>query len=142
MPPPLPTVYLVDVAHKKLAWAKLKGIMIGLALKDLKVYNAQIMAMEAVSGFKIGLDELRSPPLKGRVKVDERNPPQGGKLLRAQAWLNLIEAGKFYIVKGKWTDRFIEELKNFPDGDHDDQVDAVSIAYESCNKKKKKIKIV
>ena len=46
-------------------------------------------------------------------------------------WLNAIEAGKVYLVRGTWNKDFLTELAGFPDGEHDDQMDAVSVAWES-----------
>jgi len=37
------------------------------------------------------------------------------------------------IVDAAWTDAFIQELEQFPEGDHDDQVDALSGAYNTFN---------
>jgi predicted phage terminase large subunit-like protein len=48
--------------------------------------------------------------------------------------LNLIEAGRVTVVRGAWTKEFVEELEQFPEGIHDDQVDAVSIAHEELTK--------
>ena len=50
------------------------------------------------------------------------------KLTRALAWLNLAEEGKVHLVRGPWNDEFVDEVCRFPNGRHDDQVDAVSIA--------------
>ena len=50
------------------------------------------------------------------------------KLTRALAWLNLAEEGKLILVRGPWIDEFIDEVCRFPNGRHDDQVDAVSVA--------------
>ena len=50
--------------------------------------------------------------------------------MRAAPWLAKIEAGKFVIVRGSWNKDFIDELEQFPDGSFDDQIDAISIAYE------------
>lgn len=35
-----------------------------------------------------------------------------------------------YLVQAPWVRSFLEEVEVFPDGDHDDQVDSVSILYE------------
>lgn len=37
--------------------------------------------------------------------------------------------GRFCIVRGAWNDTFLAELEAFPDGDHDDQADALSGAF-------------
>lgn len=53
------------------------------------------------------------------------------KLTRALPWIARAEAGKFYIVRGKGVDKYLDELVEFTGhGDkHDDQVDATSGAY-------------
>lgn len=62
--------------------------------------------------------------------------PEGGKLSRAQAVQPLVEAGNVYLpnprrhgslVPGRsWVDDFIHQLAIFPNGAHDDDVDAFS----------------
>jgi predicted phage terminase large subunit-like protein len=57
--------------------------------------------------------------------------PEGGKTARAQAVSGDIEAGNIYIPDSSiayWVDDFIEECASFPNGSHDDQVDAMSQA--------------
>ncbi|MDM7924272.1 MAG: phage terminase large subunit, partial [Pyrinomonadaceae bacterium] len=61
-------------------------------------------------------------PLKS-VEVDK------DKMTRALAWAAPAEAGKVFLVRGAWIDAFIEELASFPTGAHDDQIDAVSLAF-------------
>jgi predicted phage terminase large subunit-like protein len=55
--------------------------------------------------------------------------PQGGKAARAAAISPLIEAGNVYLPHPKlapWVNDFIEECAAFPNGAHDDQVDAMT----------------
>ncbi|HMW81551.1 MAG TPA: hypothetical protein PKC78_14385, partial [Accumulibacter sp.] len=40
-----------------------------------------------------------------------------------------IEAGNVRMLKAGWNAEFIDELKAFPSGRHDDMVDALSRAY-------------
>lgn len=127
-------LYIIDVFRKRLVWTKMKNRLISIALEDAEKENAHVMGFEAVAGFEIGLQELRRA-LLGRVRVVKRNPPRGGKLMRAQPWLNLIEAGSVYIVKAEWNRDFVHELTYFPDGDHDDQCDGVSISVETLTKR-------
>ena len=57
--------------------------------------------------------------------------PQGGKIARAQAVSPLIEAGNIYLPHpdfAPWVNDFIEECVQFPNGAHDDQVDAMTQA--------------
>jgi len=55
--------------------------------------------------------------------------PGGGKIARAQAISPLVEAGNVYLPHPEyapWVLDFIEECVQFPNGAHDDQVDAMT----------------
>jgi predicted phage terminase large subunit-like protein len=55
--------------------------------------------------------------------------PSGGKIARAQAISALVEAGNVYLPHPEyapWVNDFIEECAQFPNGAHDDQVDAMT----------------
>jgi predicted phage terminase large subunit-like protein len=57
--------------------------------------------------------------------------PEGGKVARASAVSPLIEAGNVYLPHpsfAPWVNDFIEECAAFPNGAHDDQVDAMTQA--------------
>jgi predicted phage terminase large subunit-like protein len=56
--------------------------------------------------------------------------PQGDKYTRAQPFASRVNAGKVKMVKGAWNRALLDELAVFPMGAHDDQVDALSGAYE------------
>jgi predicted phage terminase large subunit-like protein len=125
--------YIVDIFKRQWTWAKVRSQMIEQALRDRETMNVLRIAVEGVGGFEAIYQDVKSS-LLGSVAVHKRNPPRGGKLLRAQPWLNLIEAGRVTIVRGLWTKEFVEELGQFPESSHDDQVDAVSIAFEELTK--------
>ncbi|HET6208017.1 MAG TPA: phage terminase large subunit, partial [Terracidiphilus sp.] len=60
--------------------------------------------------------------------------PEGGKVARAAAVSPLVEAGNVYLPHPQcapWVNDFIEECATFPNGAHDDQVDAASAAFRS-----------
>jgi predicted phage terminase large subunit-like protein len=62
--------------------------------------------------------------------------PEGGKVARAAAVSPLIEAGNIYLphpLYATWVDGFIEECAAFPNGAHDDQVDAMTQALLRWN---------
>lgn len=54
----------------------------------------------------------------------------GSKVVRADKLSSEAEQGNVALVKGPWNRAFIDELADFPLGQHDDQVDAASRA---CN---------
>lgn len=132
-------VYIVDMWRKKLPWPKLEQQIVELAKQERSSNIGDRytrMAAEAVAGMIGMFDSLREK-LRGIVKLEKRNPPRGGKMLRAQQWFVPIEAGKVYMVKGAWNRDFIDELETFPQGKHDDQIDAVSVAFEALTKQEK-----
>lgn len=136
LPPPLPDFYLLDMFHDKMNWTRLKSKMVAISLSDLDRYGVARIGMEAVAAFDIALREIRAE-LVGRVTVEKRNPRNQGKrnqpskLMRAQPWVNLVEAGKVHVVRARWNKALVSEMLTFPEGDHDDQIDAISVGYET-----------
>ena len=55
------------------------------------------------------------------------------KMSRAKPVSSQAEAGNIRIVRGPWNEAFLNEFENFPDGSHDDQVDALSGAFALLN---------
>ena len=53
----------------------------------------------------------------------------GQKVTRADALASQVNIGNVKMLAGDWNREFIEELKNFPFGASDDQVDAASDAF-------------
>ena len=55
--------------------------------------------------------------------------PEGGKVARANAVSFAIEAGRVWLPKlGAFVESFVEECSTFPNGIHDDAVDAMTQA--------------
>jgi predicted phage terminase large subunit-like protein len=55
--------------------------------------------------------------------------PDGGKVARVNAVSHVIESGNTYLPQdAEWLNEFIEECSAFPNGVHDDDVDAMSQA--------------
>jgi predicted phage terminase large subunit-like protein len=62
--------------------------------------------------------------------------PEGGKVARAMAISPLVEAGNVYLPHpsiAPWVNDFTEECAAFPNGAHDDQVDAMTQALLRWN---------
>ncbi len=53
----------------------------------------------------------------------------GDKITRADPVSSQAEAGNIYLVKGSWINDFFDEAEAFPNGSHDDQIDAISGAF-------------
>jgi len=64
------------------------------------------------------------------VKVERST---ANKQERADPFSSQVNAGNVKLVRGPWNKAFIEELRTFPFGSHDDQVDAASLAFNELN---------
>lgn len=51
------------------------------------------------------------------------------KITRASFISSQAEAGNIKVLQASWNEEFFRELENFPDGAHDDIVDALSGAF-------------
>ena len=83
--------------------------------------------IEAALHGKALVQDLRRD-LKARGRPFRAVSVDADKVTRANSWAGLAEEGKVILVRGPWTDEFIDEVCSFPYGKHDDQVDAVSLA--------------
>jgi predicted phage terminase large subunit-like protein len=63
-------------------------------------------------------------------------PEQGTKERRADPFAAQCEHGFVKLVEGSWNKAFVDELCAFPNGAHDDQVDAVSAAFRTLVKRR------
>lgn len=53
------------------------------------------------------------------------------KVTYAEAWSAQAEKGRVHLLRGAWNDRFFNVTTAFPDGKHDDDVDAVSGGFQA-----------
>ncbi|QAU22584.1 terminase [Dyella sp. M7H15-1] len=57
------------------------------------------------------------------------SPESGDKVTRAEPLAAQINVGNVLMLRGPWNDALINEMRLFPNGAHDDQVDALSRAF-------------
>ena len=57
------------------------------------------------------------------------SPETGAKLTRAGPVAAQVDAGNFSVLRAPWNAAFLEELRDFPHGRKDDQVDALARAF-------------
>lgn len=55
------------------------------------------------------------------------------KITRAKPVSAQCEAGNISILRAPWNQEFFNELENFPEGGHDDQVDVLSGAFNTMS---------
>jgi predicted phage terminase large subunit-like protein len=56
-------------------------------------------------------------------------PVSGDKITRAEPFASQVNVGNVLMVKAEWNDALIAEMRMFPNGAHDDQIDALSDAF-------------
>lgn len=57
------------------------------------------------------------------------SPESGDKTTRADPLASQANIGNVILLRAAWNDALIDELRSFPDGPHDDQVDALSRGF-------------
>ena len=112
--------YLLDIVRKHLDFPETVSAIRTMAEKYPK-YNSIIIEDKA-NGPAI-ISSLRRE-LKGIIAI---NPGSDSKLSRVNAIAGYIEAGNVFLPRyAGFTADFIEEFASFPNGEHDDMVDACS----------------
>tara|TARA_B100000214_G_C23969632_1_gene629445 strand:- start:846 stop:2474 length:1629 start_codon:yes stop_codon:yes gene_type:complete len=119
-------IYIVDIIRGKYDFPELKARMIrlnnqwrgkglrGLYIEDKASGQSLIQELKRESGISV---------IPYKVNND--------KVARVNSILPLIEGGRVYIPEeSSWLDEFIDESISFPNGNHDDQVDALTIAVD------------
>lgn len=109
---------------------KVKAPQLLKITKEIAHRDGKLCAI-ALEGEKSGISQLDymlvDPELRGYSM--SLHPIQGDKFTRALAVMTRVNQGRVKMVKGPWNKAFLDELKLFPTGRNDDQVDAFSGAY-------------
>lgn len=84
--------------------------------------------IESVAGYKDTYTIIKKL-LAGKSVVKECNVSKD-KIIRATPLEPIFEDGNVHILKGEWNQLWLDEFQAFPSGEHDDQVDSLSGAYE------------
>lgn len=92
--------------------------------------TACAIQLEAEKAGIIGLDFLMRDSAMNGYNL-QTVVPVGDKYTRAAPVASRVNAGRFVMVRGAWNRAFLDELSVFPEGGHDDQVDALSGAYKA-----------
>jgi predicted phage terminase large subunit-like protein len=58
-------------------------------------------------------------------------PVSGDKITRAEPFAAQVNAGNVRLIRGDWNKAYIDELKLFPLGANDDQVDGSADAFNT-----------
>ncbi len=124
-------IYILDVVRGRWEYPQLLRIMKETALLD---GGAVLQTVETVGTQKGVLNLLHAEPALAGVAISGY-VPLVDKVVRAQPVLARAEQGKLYLVRAGWNQELIDEFLTFPNGEHDDQVDAVSGAFSKLSSK-------
>jgi len=111
--------YLLDLVRARLIFPSL--------IKQIKIEAAKWNPVEIVIE-----DKVSGTSAVDMLRAETRLPIHpfkvvGDKVLRASLISPLCEAGKVFLPEGKpWIADYVNEMAEFPHGEHDDQVDSTS----------------
>jgi predicted phage terminase large subunit-like protein len=116
-----PNIILLNTYRKRVEWVDLK--------KDVyREYNewepdGMLIEKKATGGPLIY--ELRAMG----IPVQEFTPGKGqDKIARLNAVSDIIASGKVWVPDTRWAEELVDEIGAFPSGEHDDLVDATTLA--------------
>lgn len=117
--------YVEDIRRMRESSLNVEKAMMNTARQDGARVKISIPQDPGAAGKSLAAYYVRQ--LAGYVvKAD---PETGSKETRAGPLAAQAEAGNVKLVQGDWNDAFLNELASFPNGAHDDQVDAASGAF-------------
>lgn len=114
-------VCIKDVGAFQKEWPDVRRVMATTTLDE----DGVSVGVEQLFMGQPAVQELyRLPELAGRAIWPV--PVQKDKFTRALPWAARASEGKVVLIRGPWIAAFLDQLVAFPDGEHDDMVDAVS----------------
>lgn len=131
--------YVLDMVRGQWSAGKRDDNIDNMASVDDSTYgpNVQIwFEQEPGSGGKQSA-EISISRLRGYRAHAE--PSTGAKEIRAEPLAVQCEAGNVFILKADWNKVLIDELLVFPNGAHDDVVDAAGLAFRKLAKPRKRV---
>jgi predicted phage terminase large subunit-like protein len=109
--------------------------------EEAHVVERLVKERAEMDGTKVQIQLAQDPGQAGKAQAQNylrmlgkfsvtASPVTGDKMARALTWAGKAGGGLVLMVEGDWNKPFLDELTSFPTGAHDDQVDAVSSAFD------------
>jgi len=116
-----PNIILLDTYRKRVEWVELKRDV----LEQYRQWNPDGMLIEKKATGAPLIYELRSMG----IPVQEYTPSKGNdKVSRLNSVSDIIASGKVWVPQTRWAEELVDEIAAFPSGEHDDLVDATTLA--------------
>jgi predicted phage terminase large subunit-like protein len=114
-------IILLDTYKKRVEWVDLKKDV----LRQYNDWEPDGMLIEKKASGAPLIYELRAMG----IPVQEYTPGKGqDKIARLNSVSDIIASGKVWIPRTRWAEELVDEIAAFPSGEHDDLVDATTLA--------------
>jgi predicted phage terminase large subunit-like protein len=117
---------VLDVERGRWGERDTPGHIRGVALSDGRDVPI-VLEQEGGSQSKIALDWMVTEHLDGIAVTTET--VRRKKTARALPLASQVQRGQMWVLDEPWAEDYLDELDAFPDGDHDDQVDATTAGF-------------
>lgn len=121
--------FIADVVRGRWSAATREAVILQTAKFDGRNISVRVEQEPGSSGKESGENTVRM--LAGWDAKAET--VTGDKITRARPFAAQAEVGNVSLIKGDWNRAFVDELRSFPHGAHDDQVDAASGAFNKLS---------
>lgn len=130
-------VRMVKTGHNRFAVTDIKRLRDGPDKVEEAIFNTA-----SQDGAEVQISLPQDPGQAGKAQVQSftakligynvvSSPETGDKATRAAPYIAQCNVGNVALVRGPWNRAYLEELASFPNGAHDDQVDASSRAFNT-----------
>lgn len=116
-----PQVILLNRVKGKWEFPELKQV----AFEQYQEWEPDSLIIETKASGQPLVDELR----RSGLFVQEFSPGKGqDKIARVNSVADMFQSGQIWFPETRWADEVADELAAFPSGEHDDEVDAATLA--------------
>ena len=116
-----PNIILLNTYKKRVEFPELKRDV----LREYNDYEPDSLIVEKKASGAPLIYDLRAMG----VPVQEYTPSKGqDKIARLNSVSDIIASGKVWVPQTRWAEELVDEVAAFPSGEHDDLVDATTLA--------------
>jgi predicted phage terminase large subunit-like protein len=116
-----PNIILLNTYKKRVEFPELKRDV----LREYNEYEPDSLIVEKKASGAPLIYDLRAMG----IPVQEYTPSKGqDKIARLNSVSDIIASGKVWIPQTRWAEELVDEIAAFPSGEHDDLVDATTLA--------------
>ena len=116
-----PNIILLNTYKKRVEFPELKRDV----LREYNEYEPDSLIVEKKASGAPLIYDLRAMG----IPVQEYTPGKGqDKIARLNSVSDIIASGKVWVPRTRWAEELVDEIAAFPSGEHDDLVDATTLA--------------